>query len=92
LSTITERVERGIEAGEAGACEAIWTWLGIDGGACGAPAIGRFVRACAHEHVRTGRLCRDHAETSQNGLCLTCWELPGDLSHECPIGITEASE
>ena len=91
MSTITEHVKRGAGAGEAGTCEAIWTWLGIEGGICGAPAAGRFARACAHEHVRTGRLCRDHAETSQNGLCLTCWELPGDLSHECPIGITEVT-
>ncbi len=91
MSTNTEREEVPAATGDPGTCEAVWTWLGIEGGICGAPSAGRFARACAHEHVRTGRLCRDHAETSQNGLCLTCWELPGDLSHECPIHIAEVS-
>ena len=88
MSTATERDEAADVA--AGTCEAISPYLGIEW-PCGDPAIGRFARACVHEHVRTGRLCRSHAEAPQDGLCLTCWELPGDLSHKCPIGITEVT-
>lgn len=87
---ITERAESAAEAGETGTCEAIWTFIGIEA-VCGEPAIGRFVRMCVHEHDRTGSLCRDHAETPGNGLCRTCWDLPGDLSHECPINLAEVS-
>jgi hypothetical protein len=89
VSTVTERV--GAPAVTAGTCEAVSPYLGITVEICGDPAIGRFARSCVHEHVRTGRLCRWHAEAPERGLCLTCWELPGDLSHECPIGITEVT-
>jgi len=88
VNTITERVEVAVTT--TGACEAIWTFLGIEA-VCGDPAIGRFARACVHEHVRTSLLCREHAETPERGLCWACWELPGELSHECPIGITEVT-
>jgi len=88
MSTIAEREEIAAPAGEAGTCEAIWIFLGIDA-TCGGPAVGRFTRMCVHEHGRTSLLCRDHAETPGNGLCLSCRELPGDLSHECPINIAE---
>ena len=89
MSAITERDK--VADAATGTCEAISTLLGIEMGACGDPAIGRFARACVHEHVRTGLLCRWHAEAPERGLCLTCWELPGELSHECPIGITEVT-
>ena len=78
------------KAAALGACDAIWTFLGIEA-VCGEPAIGIFTRMCVHEHGRTGLLCRDHAETPENGLCRTCWDLPGELSHECPINIAEVS-
>ena len=89
MSIITER-EENAAATEAGTCEAIWTFIGIEA-ICGQPAVGRFARMCIHEHGRTGLLCRDHAETSENGLCLACWELPGDMSHECPINLAEVT-
>jgi hypothetical protein len=81
---------RAAREGGTAACEATWSFLGIEA-PCGVPAIGRFTRACVHEHVRTGRLCRDHAETPERGLCRTCWDLPGALSHECPISIAEVT-
>jgi len=84
------REEVPVATASPGTCEATWSFLGIEA-ACGDPAIGRFTRACTHEHVRTGRLCREHAETPERGLCRTCWDLPGDLSHECPINIAEVS-
>ena len=67
-------------------CEAVWEFLGIEA-PCGQPAIGQFRRICVHEHTRVGWLCRDHAETPERGLCGTCHELPGDLSHECLIAM-----
>jgi hypothetical protein len=90
MTTITEREEIHAAAGDPGTCEAIWTFIGIEA-VCGEPAAGNFARMCVHEHGRTGLLCRDHAETPENGLCRTCWDLPGDLSHECPISIAEVS-
>ena len=86
----TERLACGEATVDGRACEAIWTFFGIEA-PCGEPATGLFRRACAHEHVRDGWMCADHAETPQNGLCLTCHELPGDLSHECPIHVAEVS-
>lgn len=90
MSTITERVERGPATANDRTCEAVWIFLGIEA-LCGEPATGLFRRACAHEHVRDGWMCADHAETPQNGLCLACYEMPGDLQHECPIHIAEVS-
>ena len=90
MSIITERVEREAAAGKAETCEAIWEFFGIEAD-CGDPAIGLFRRACVHEHVRDGWLCRDHAETPERGLCRACWDLPGELSHECPIALTEVT-
>ena len=87
MNTITEREESAAATG-AGTCEAIWTFIGIEA-PCGEPAIGHFRRMCVHEHGHTGLLCRDHAETPENGLCRACWELPGGLSHECPINLAE---
>ena len=72
------------------ACEAVWEFLGIEA-PCGQAAVGRFRRACVHEHVREGWMCEGHADTPENGLCLTCWQLPGDLSHECPITIAQVT-
>ena len=69
-------------------CEAVWTFLGIEG-VCGEPAIGLYRRACIHEHLKDGWLCRDHADAPEFGACLTCWDLKGELSHECPITLTE---
>ena len=91
MSTITETAERDAATGDGRICEAIWTWLGIEA-PCGDPAIGLFRRACVHEHVRDGWMCAEHAGAPETGLCRTCWELPGDLSHECPIGITEVAQ
>lgn len=90
MSIITERTERGPATADGRTCEAIWTFLGIEA-PCGEPAIGLFRRACAHEHVRDGWMCAGHAGTPENGLCLACYELPGGLSHECPIQIGEVS-
>jgi len=84
MSTITERGQDAATLTGGQECEAIWEFLGIEA-LCRQPAAGRFRRICVHEHVRDGWLCQDHAETSQNGLCRTCYDLPGDLSHECPI-------
>lgn len=90
MSTITERAA-GETAGTQGrACEAICTFFGIET-PCPGVAAGLFRRACAHEHVRDGWLCTGHSGTPQNGLCQTCWELPGEASHECPIGIAEVT-
>lgn len=86
MTTLTEP-GRDRLAQDAAECEAIREFLGIEI-PCGQPAIGRFRRICVHEHVRDGRLCRDHAETPGAGLCLTCYELPDGLSHECPISMT----
>lgn len=87
MTTTTERVEQRAATGETATCEAIYTFFGTT---CGEPAVGRFTRMCVHEHGKTGLLCRDHAETPENGLCcMACWELPGDMSHECPINLAE---
>lgn len=90
MSTITEQAEAPAATAGPGACEATWTFLGIEA-PCGAPAIGRFARICVHEHVHAGLLCRDHAETPERGNCRTCWDLPGGLSHECPIHLAEVT-
>ena len=82
--------EHAATASHARTCEAIWTFLGIEA-PCGEPAAGLYRRACVREHVRDGWMCSGHAETPQNGLCLACYELPGDLSHECPISVTEVT-
>jgi len=87
VSTVTERVEQDSGTAASRECEAIWTFLGIEA-PCGEPAVGLFRRACVHEHVRDGWMCAGHATTPENGLCLACHELPGALSHECPISIT----
>lgn len=71
-------------------CEATTQFIGIDW-FCGAPAAGLFRRVCVHEHIRDGWLCRDHAEAPERGLCRACFDLPGDLSHECPISITDVT-
>lgn len=84
--SITERVERGA-ATEATACEAIVEFLGVLFGSCGQPSAGLYRRICVHEHVADGRLCREHAERPGAGLCRTCYDLGGGLSHECPISV-----
>lgn len=87
MNGITERAERGTALLDDRTCVAIWQFIGMEG-VCGEPAIGLFRRACIHEHVRDGWLCRDHA-TSEGGLCRTCWDLPDGESHECPIALAE---
>ena len=72
------------------ACEAVWEFIDIEA-LCGEPAVGLFRRACIHEHVRDGWLCGDHAENRQNGFCRACFDLPGDLSHDCPISLAEVT-
>jgi len=84
VTTVAEREQDAAMVTGGEECEAIWALLGIEA-PCGQPAIGRFRRICVHEHVRDGWLCRDHAETSGRGLCGTCRELPGGLSHDCLI-------
>ncbi len=90
MSIITEHVEREAATRDGRTCEAIWTWLGIEA-ACGETAAGLFRRACIHEHVRDGWMCAEHARTPETGLCRTCWELPGEAAHECPISIAEVT-
>jgi hypothetical protein len=86
MNTALETAGQGAATGETATCEAIWAFIGA---VCGEPAVGRFTRMCVHEHSRTGLLCRDHADRSENGICRTCWELPGDMSHACPVNIAE---
>ena len=88
MTAIAEREQDAAALAVPETCEAIWEFLGIEA-PCGRPAAGRFRRICVHDHARDGWLCLDHAETSQNGLCLACHDLPGGLSHECPIAMTE---
>ena len=53
---------------------------------CGEPGAVQVRQACVHEHVREAWVCREHVP---GGLCLACFDLPGGLSHECPLGGTE---
>ncbi len=69
-------------------CEVVTPFIGVDW-PCGNPAIGLFRRACVHEHIREVWVCRDHADTTELGNCRACWELPGGLSHDCPISLSE---
>lgn len=93
VTSLTDRQVRDASltlAGHASGADELAEWLEC----CGLRpyrSAGLFRRACAHEHVRDGWLCTGHAGTPQNGLCRTCWELPGDASHECPIGIAEVT-
>lgn len=89
MNVITEDAARETATGNGRSCEAICTFFGIEV-ACPDVAAGLFRRACVHEHVRDGWLCAGHAGR-QDGLCLTCYELPGDASHECPISIAEVT-
>ena len=75
------------KAADLGTCEATIALIGLR---CPQPSAGRYRRICVHEHVREGRLCRDHA-SGLAGLCKTCLDLDGTLSHECPISIAEVS-
>ena len=78
-----------VKAADLGACEATVEFFGI-GLVCVQPSAGLYRRICVHEHVREGRLCTDHA-SGLAGLCKTCFDLDGGLSHECPISIAEVS-
>ena len=89
MTTVAERAERGAALPDEQKCEATWTLLGIEA-PCGDPAVGLFRRACVHEHVRDGWLCREHAER-RDGLCLTCHEMRGDMGHDCPIDLAEVT-
>ena len=65
-------------------CEVVWALLVNQ---CAGTAVGRFRRACVHEHVKDGWMCQEHVDLVEYGLCATCHELPVELSHECPITI-----
>jgi len=91
MSSITEWVQRGaavpgVDAGPH-SCQCVNILLGINLGACGEPAAGRFRRACVHGHIRDGWMCQGHVDAMGAGLCLACIELDGGLSHECPITV-----
>ena len=90
MSAVAERAERGTSQPSGKNCEAVTPFIGVDW-PCRDPAAGLFRRACVHEHIREGWLCRFHADTTELGNCRTCWELPGDLSHECPISLAEVT-
>jgi hypothetical protein len=90
VSIIIEHAEPVASAAEGRTCEAIWTFAGMNA-LCGVPAAGLFRRACVHEHIRDGWLCRDHVENSQNGCCRTCDELADGLAHDCPISISDVT-
>ena len=90
MSVITERAEHGTDQVPGKDCEAIVPFIGVDW-PCPDPAAGFFRRACVHEHIRDGWLCRNHAESVERASCRTCWELPGGLSHECPIDLAEVT-
>jgi hypothetical protein len=89
VSAIAERVAAGAAfPDEHVTCEAIVYLFGAEF-ICGDPALGLFTRGCVHEHVRTGALCRDHAEAAEGGFCRTCYVLPVG-GHECPILLSPA--
>jgi hypothetical protein len=67
-------------------CEAVNDWLGLNW-ICGRSPAVSVRRICVHEHVKEGRLCRDHLNLVAAGLCRTCHELGGSLSHDCPIAV-----
>jgi hypothetical protein len=77
--------------GAASGCEADVTFFGAPVGPCGQPSAGVYRRICVHEHVKDGRLCQEHADRPEVGLCRTCYDLAGGLSHECPIGIMKVT-
>lgn len=83
-AAIAERDAAETEIPDDRDCEAIVDFLGT-AIPCPMPAIGRFTRTCPCDHSREGDLCELHAEMSETGYCLTCFELPGGESHECPI-------
>jgi hypothetical protein len=87
-ATITERVAAGAAFLDERSCEAVAGVLLARGikEFCGAPAAGRFSRACVHEHVRTGWLCQRHADDAASAFCRQCFELPAG-SHWCPVAI-----
>ena len=89
MSTVAERAERGAALLDDRTCEGEWA-SGETVWPCSAPAVGRFRRACVHEHVREAWICSDHADQGWNS-CKACKELAGELSHECPITITEVT-
>ena len=89
MSTITERVKRGAALLDDRMCEGEWV-SGETVRPCRAPAVGRFRRACVHEHVREAWVCSDHADRGWNS-CKTCWDLDAGLSHRCPVAVTEVT-
>ena len=68
-------------------CDAINSWLGSEW-PCDQPPVGRYRRACVHEHIRDGLLCQGHVDVAEAGLCAACHQLDGNLSHECEITLT----
>ena len=67
MSAVEERVRRGAEGLDEKRCEAVIPFIGIDW-LCGEPAAGLFRRACVHEHIRDGWLCRNHADATERGF------------------------
>ena len=88
MSIIAERTE--VTAPTSAACEATVEFFGIEL-PCVMPSIGLYRRICVHEHVREGRLCREHVDLAPVGRCLACFLLDGDLSHDCPINLAEVT-
>ena len=88
MSVLIEHEEVPAATGGPGKCEAIIQWLDAE---CGQPSAGLYRRICVHEHVIHGRLCQGHVDDVAFGICKTCVELGGDLSHECPINIAEVT-
>lgn len=84
---ITERAAPCEAASETAGCEAVIEFLGVLLGPCGMPSAGLYRRICVHEHVRDAQLCREHVEHPVAGLCRTCHDLGGGLSHDCPVSI-----
>jgi hypothetical protein len=50
---------------------------------CGAPAEGRYRRACEHGHSREGFLCAEHAKPPADAWCRSCH---GE-GHLCPLDL-----
>lgn len=89
MSATTERAATEAAPGETAACEAVIEFYGVPLGPCGQPSAGLYRRICVHEHVKDGRLCQEHAGRQEAGLCRTCFDLGGGLSHECSINVTK---
>jgi predicted nuclease with RNAse H fold len=91
MSTITGPGGPDTAAGGTAACQAVNEFCGILLGPCGQTSAGLYRRICVHEHVKDGYLCQEHADRREAGLCRTCYELGGGLSHECAISVAKVT-